>query len=140
MSSLVDRRTHTHALISKETRHCLRLLYQKAQFVRFIGVQHWQSIFVHLSSCYNKITIYEYIAAVFYMEQNASDTAYGKTFEWENFRGCAQNTLFTGKLLQYIRPWPSCAVHRKWFKGKTFAIDWKTAKNAKVFPLKNFAI
>ena len=22
--------------------------------------------------------------------------SYGKTFEWENFRGCAQNTLFAG--------------------------------------------
>ena len=31
-------------------------------------------------------------------------TICGKTFEWENFRGCAQNTLFTGKLSWCIRP------------------------------------
>ena len=29
---------------------------------------------------------------------NSADTVYGKTFEGENFRGCAQNSLFTGKL------------------------------------------
>ena len=43
-------------------------------------------------------------------------TVYGKTFKWENFRGCAQkatNTLFTGELLRYIRPWPSSTVHGK---------------------------
>ena len=38
---------------------------------------------------------------------------YGETFEWENFRGCAQNTLFTGKLLRCIGPWPSCTVYSK---------------------------
>ena len=42
-----------------------------------------------------------------------STTIYGKTFEVENFCGCAQNTLFTRKLLQCIRPWPSCTVYSK---------------------------
>ena len=41
------------------------------------------------------------------------DTIYGKTFEGENFRGCAQNTPFTGKLSWCIRPMPLCTVHSK---------------------------
>ena len=49
-------------------------------------------------------------------------TIYGKTFEGENFHGCAQNTPFTGKLSRCIRPMPLCTVHSKLFKGKTFAI------------------
>ena len=40
-------------------------------------------------------------------------TIYSKTFECKNFRGSAQNTLFTGKLSRCIRPWPSCTVHSK---------------------------
>ena len=40
-------------------------------------------------------------------------TVYGKTFEGENFRGCGQNTLFTGKLSWCIRPMPLCTVHSK---------------------------
>ena len=40
-------------------------------------------------------------------------TVYGKTFEGENFRGCAQNTLFTGKLSRCIRPMPLYTVHSK---------------------------
>ena len=31
-------------------------------------------------------------------------TVYGKTFEWENFRGCVQNTLFTA--------WKTFEVHQ----------------------------
>ena len=41
------------------------------------------------------------------------NTVYGKTFEGENFRGCAQNTPFTGKLSRCIRPIPLCTVHSK---------------------------
>ena len=43
----------------------------------------------------------------------AINTVYGKTFEGENFRGCAQNTPFTGKLSRCIRPMPLCTVHSK---------------------------
>ena len=48
--------------------------------------------------------------------------------------------LFTGKLLRCIRPRPSCTVHSKWFKGKTFTIDWKSAKTVKVIRLESFAV
>ena len=41
------------------------------------------------------------------------NTVYDKTFKGENFHGCAQNTPFTGKLSQYIRPMPLCTVHSK---------------------------
>ena len=68
------------------------------------------------------------------------NTVYGKTFKGGNFRGCAQNTPFTGKLSRCIRPMPLCTVHSKWFKGKTFAIGWKTVKTAKVSPLESFAV
>jgi len=46
----------------------------------------------------------------------------------ENFRGASGRGLH------------SCIVHSKWFKGKTFAIGWKTANTTKVFTLESFAI
>ena len=44
---------------------------------------------------------------------HTESTVYGKTFEGENFRDCAQNTPFTGKLSRCIRPMPLCTVHSK---------------------------
>ena len=46
-------------------------------------------------------------------------TVYDKTFEWENFHGWAQNTLFTGKLLRLCT---KCTIH--W---KTFAVHQAVA-------------
>ena len=65
-------------------------------------------------------------------------TVYGKTFEWENFPGCAQNTPFTGKLLRCIRPWPSCNCTQQVTQGENFR-DWlKNHENCKSFPTRKF--
>ena len=58
-------------------------------------------------------TYFKCIILVISEKNNFAYTVYGKTFEWENFHGCAQNTAFTGKLSQCIRLWPSCTVHSK---------------------------
>ena len=39
-------------------------------------------------------------------------------YSLENFRSCAQNTLFTGKLLRCIRPWPSVLYTASNSRGK----------------------
>ena len=57
-------------------------------------------------------------------------TVYGKTFEGENFRGCAQNTPFTGKLSRCIRPMPLCT---QIIQGENFR-DWlKNRENRESF-------
>ena len=59
-------------------------------------------------------------------------TLYGKTFEWENFRGCEQNTLFTGKLSQAVA-FMYCT--QQVIQGENFR-DWlKNRKNRESFAI-----
>ena len=52
-------------------------------------------------------------------------TVYGKTFEGENFRSCAQNTPFTGKLWRCIRPMPLFVTEsRKTVPNHTFFVHY----------------
>ena len=63
----------------------------------------------------------------------------GKTFEGENFRGCAQNTPFTGKLSWCIRPMPLCSYcTQQMIQGENFR-DWlKNRENRESFPPQKF--
>ena len=55
----------------------------------------------------------------------------------QNFRGCAQNTLFTGKLSWCIRPWLSYTVQQV-IQGENFCDRLKNCKNRKSFPTRKF--
>ena len=73
-------------------------------------------------------------------------TVYGKTFEWENFRGLYVNDHSQ----ENVRgcPSPSRHVLHETYRiiysirlhGKVFTIEHKIAKSAKVFPLESFAV
>ena len=67
--------TANYILISVTHKHTFLHLHITAKFVQIISIV----VHIHLPTH----TVY---------------TVYGKTFEGENFRGCAQNSLFTGKL------------------------------------------
>ena len=66
-------------------------------------------------------------------------TVYSKTFEWENFRGQSKNLPIRGKT--FMAPCLlTLPIDKAIIRGKTFAIEWKTAKTTKFSPLVHFTV